>query len=399
MTAETALGDCGRKPVSAERDKSNMKNFVYYVLITLFFVTLFSCTRQELPQKSVNQAMAADSGQTALDSLQIKTATRLDSFFSAKYQRNNFNGAVLFAQKGKVVFKKAYGFANYRKKDSLTTRSIFQLASVSKPLTAYAVMLLKQNGKLDYEDEVGKYIADFPYPGITIRMLLTHRSGLPNYMYFADRFWHSRRKPIFNRDVVDLMIRHKPLHYYKPNVRYNYCNTNYALLALIIEKVSGKSYENFMKEEVFQPLEMFDSVVYRNGEIRNGDGVTGYDRRGRVAENSYLNGVVGDKGIYSSVEDLFKWDQAMYQGSLVRHETLAEAFVPAHPDLRDYDNYGFGWRIDASDSQNKVVYHSGWWKGFRSYFIRKLGEQKTIIILTNHIRRSQVGIRFLRSLF
>ena len=375
-----------------------MKNSIYFLII-IGFISSFCCTRQELPQKKVAQAVSVDSGRVMLDSVQVKTAARLDSFFSEKYKRKSFNGTVLFAQKGKVVFKKAYGFANYRKKDSLTTRSIFQLASVSKPLTAYAVMLLKQNGKLDYEDDVGKYIADFPYPGITIRMLLTHRSGLPNYMYFADRYWHSRRKPISNRDVLDLMIKYKPLHYYKPNVRYNYCNTNYALLALIIEKVSGKSYEEFMKEEVFQPLEMFDSVVYRNGSIAKGNGVTGYDKRGRVSENSYLNGVVGDKGIYSSVEDLFKWDQAMYQGKLVSRETLTEAFIPAHPDLRNYDNYGFGWRIDASDPKNKVVYHAGWWKGFRSYLIRKLGEQKTIIVLTNNIRRNHLGIRLLRNLY
>ena len=244
------------------------------------------------------------------------------------------------------------------------------------------------------------YFPDFPYENITIRMLLSHRSGLPEYMYFADKLWPSRSKPITNQDVLSLMIKFKPYKYYDPGKRYNYSNTNYCLLVLIIEKVSGMTFENFMKSQIFEPLGMNNSYVLRYEDIKEPEienVVVGYNKRGRRAENSYLNGVVGDKGIFSTVEDLFKWDTAIYQGRLVSKETMEEAFKPAHKDLRLNDNYGFGWRINENDG-DKIVFHSGWWKGFRTYYIRKLSEQKTIIVLTNTARHNFISIRKLTGL-
>ena len=217
---------------------------------------------------------------------------------------------------------------------------------------------------------------------------------------FADQLWKSRRTPLSNQDVLDLMILYKPDRYYLPNRRYNYSNTNYALLALIIEKVSGLSYAAFMKSEIFDPLGMKNSYVVAYDDMKSKaieTMVPGYYRPGRKVENSYLNGVVGDKGVYSTVEDLYLWDQALYQGRLVSLFTLEESFRPAHKDLRDYDNYGFGWRLNLNDG-NKIVFHSGWWKGFKTYFIRKINEQKTIIILTNTANHHFMSVRRLSGL-
>ncbi|GAB4338282.1 MAG: hypothetical protein Kow0037_22080 [Calditrichia bacterium] len=348
----------------------------------------------------------ADSTKITADSLRLPdslieaTASRLQHFFEKQYRLRRFNGTVLFAQNNRVIYKGAFGYSHFRKKIPLTTHSSFQLASVSKPITAYAILLLAQRHQLNLDDDLKKYFPEFPYDDITIRLLLTHRSGMPNYMYFAEEYWPSRRIPISNDDVLEMLIKHKPPHYYIPNYRYNYCNTNYALLASIIERVSGLPYDVFMKKEIFDPLNMNDTqIYYKSRNVKLANDVYGYNKRGRIAEDTYLNGVVGDKGIYSSVEDLFKFDQAINNGFPVTREWLEKAFTPAHRDLRIWDNYGLGWRIDASDPQNKVVYHSGWWKGFRTYYIKKLGEKKTIIVLTNHIRRSYLSNRLLRNLF
>ena len=231
-------------------------------------------------------------------------------------------------------------------------------------------------------------------------MLLNHRSGLPNYMYFSDSLWVDRKTIIHNDEMLDLMIKYHPPHYYIPNYRYNYCNTNYGLLAEIIEKASGQSFADFMKQEIFNPLGMHDAFVYDPEKIKEeNEIVIGYTKRGRRAENTYLNGVVGDKGIYASVEDLFKWDQAMYRGYLVTNETLKLAFKAQHKDLRIWDNYGYGWRLDLQNPEDRIVYHSGWWKGFRTYFIRKIDQEKTIIVLTNHEGRNYLSNHLLRNLF
>ena len=277
--------------------------------------------------------------------------------------------------------------------------SAFQLASVSKPITALAVLKLYDEKLINLEDTVQQYLPEFPYPGISIRMLLNHRSGLSNYMYFSDEFWPDRDVPITNNDVLDLMVKHTPKPYYPPDRRYNYSNTNYAILALIVERVSETSFEAFVKLNIFLPLDMSNSLIYNKSvNPKNFNDVTGYSGGRRVAENTYLNGVVGDKGVYASAIDLFKLDKALYDESLLSRETIEEAFTMQHKDLRVWDNYGLGWRINAKDPDNKVVYHSGWWKGFHTYFVRELGSKKTLIILSNTDRSSSMGIKELLSL-
>jgi CubicO group peptidase (beta-lactamase class C family) len=223
---------------------------------------------------------------------------------------------------------------------------------------------------------------------------------LPEYFYFADKYWEDRHKPITNMDVIQLMIDKHPQRYYLPDRKYNYINTNYCLLAAIVEKISGETFEEFMKEEVFEPLKMKDTFIYNKSHPVEHDNVAiGYTRRRRKAEDTYLNGVVGDKGVYTTVEDMLKFDQAMYSGYPLEIEILEEAFKPAHKRLYINDNYGFGWRINAQDSTNKIVYHTGWWKGFRSWFIRELGTKKTIVVLSNMSNQSVFGTSELVKLF
>ncbi len=328
-----------------------------------------------------------------------ETVEELGRYFTRKNKYNGFNGTVLYAVDGKIEFAKAYGYADLRKKDSLKLESSFQLASVSKPITSLAVLLLVEQGQVGLEDSLQVYFPDFPYHGITIRHLLTHRSGLPNYMYFCDSIWTNWEVPITNRDVLNIMIKDQPKVYYPPDRRYNYCNTNFALLALLVEQVSEMSFDLYVKSRIFLPLDMQDAQIYNKSITPvNYQAVKGYTGYRREADNTYLNGVVGDKGVYASVLDLFKLDQALQTGKLISHDLLDKAYEPQHKDLWKSDNYGLGWRINDSDPGNKVVYHTGWWKGFRSYFIRELGARKTIIVLTNTDRSGRLGLAELRGL-
>lgn len=359
-----------------------MKNLLYILVLFLSF----SCSLSEKSRAEYTpNPKTIDSSLLEVDPGYKLTASKIDKFFKQKLKRRLFNGTILFAQDGKIVHKGAYGFANYKKKTPLEINSVFQLASVSKPLTAYAILYLYEQGELSLNDTIDKFIPEFPYKGITIKHLLTHRSGLTNYMYFTDEKWADWTLPISNREVIDLMIEHKPSSYYKPNRRYNYSNTGYIILADIVERVSGMTFERFMRKKIFEPLGMKNSKVkpYRLGQNYYEPVVGHIEYRFRRIGKTYLNGTVGDKGIYSTVEDMFIWDRALKEGSLVSKRILNEAFEGCHKDLRKNDNYGYGWRINDVNENKKIVYHRGWWKGFRTYFIRVLDEDKTIVVLNN----------------
>jgi len=324
---------------------------------------------------------------------------KIENYFDLRF-REGFSGSVIFAEDGGILFGKSYGLANIHSKDSLHLNSAFQLASVSKPITALAVLILKEQGLLSLDDTLRQFIPDFPYPGVTIRMLLCHRSGLPNYMYLADEVWPDKEVPLSNDDMIDLLAVYKPKSYYPPNTRYNYSNTNYALLATIVERVSGVKFQDFVQKRIFNPIRMTNSSIYSKCDHpANPNPVTGYVSSRREAENSYLNGVVGDKGVYASAIDLLRLDQALYNNMPVSAATLDEAFTSHHKDLRLHDNYGLGWRLDVSDTANAVIYHSGWWKGFKTQFVRETGTRRTIIVLSNTLRGSNFKHRELRELF
>lgn len=368
-------------------------SWALYSTICLWLFLCASCSNHEqqttVPEKlpKVDPSIFAD-----LDSSFIAVkAIELDNKFKRLQSKSGFNGAVLYAEKGRVIFKNAYGYENVRlKKDSLSTSSSFQLASVSKMFTATAIMILKNDGRLDYDKDIRNYLPDFPYEGVSVRMLLTHRAGLPRYMSLAQDEWKNKKTPLGNDDLLQLFIDHPRDHYFSPDNGFHYCNTNYALLANIVESISGLYFDQFMKQRVFDPLNMDDSFVYN---LRNDSvvplyvdrGVPGYYHRGwrwREITNDYLNGVMGDKNVYTSVEDFYKFDRAMDQHSLLPDSILREAFQSGSPKYwKRKDNYGFGWRI--REELDSTVYHFGWWKGFRSFYIRDMKHGKTLIVLSN----------------
>ena len=310
------------------------------------------------------------------------------------HKHNGFNGNVLVAKKGKILYENALGWANYLTRDSLKLSSQFELASVSKTLTSTAILMLMERGKLKLDQNVKKFFPDFPYDGITIRLLLTHRSGMMNYVYFTDDIYRKehrdQRKGLNNAQEMALIAQYKPAPFNKPNIRFLYNNSNFMVLGAIIEKVTGMPYAQFMKENIFKPAEMAHTAVYSKAVYdKIPADVVGHDRnswRYSVAQN-FLDGPVGDKGIYSTVADLYLFDRAMRSDRLIKQQTQDSAYTDRNPMLRGHFNYGYGWRLFEAPGE-KVVYHTGWWHGFRHIFLRDMKNDVTIVLLGNMVNGS-----------
>jgi len=376
-----------------------MLNPTKYILITFLILSLLvNCSYEEKRDKrEKNTKFIYAETHTKNNS----TTNKIDSFFQNRYKQGAFNGAVLYSAHDTIYYKKVFGFANRKKRDSLKVNSKFQIASISKTFTAFGIMLLEKEGKLSFQDSIRNFFPDFPYNNITVHQLLVHRSGLPNYMYAADEHWKDKENTtIDNCDVIDILIGYEPMRYHKPGVRYNYNNTNYAILASIIETVSKMSYAKFMKENIFDPIGMTNTIVYdRDNSFNNVEPVIGYLNWRRKAQNSYLNGVVGDKGIYSTVEDMNKFSQAIFENYFFTDDEMKIAYQLWNKELYNHDNYGYGWRVNMLPDSSKIVYHTGWWKGFRSYFFRSLKDEKTIIVLSNNSRTGKISSKKLLDLF
>jgi CubicO group peptidase (beta-lactamase class C family) len=322
-----------------------------------------------------------------------KLSKEIDAFVEKLHRTRQFNGNVLVARKGKIIYERAIGWADYLHRDSLKINSVFELASVTKPFTATAILLLEEQGKLNLDQNVKEFFPDFPYEGITIRFLLSHRSGMMNYVYFTDDIWKEKMKPMSNMDVMKLIAQHKPAPYAQPDKVFHYNNSNYMVLAAIIEKVTGKSYTHFMENAIFKPLGMknthvFSTTVFKKIPVD----VVGHDRvwRRSVVQN-FLDGPVGDKGIYSTLHDLYLFDRAMRAGKVLRKESLDSAYTPRNPLQYGHFSYGYGWRLFEAPNQ-ELVYHTGWWHGFRHIFVRDLKNDVTIIFLSNLTNGSLLGL-------
>lgn len=366
-------------------------------LILLLFVFLVSCSSRKekaFTPEEVRQwpVVNADSIFKDLDAPVIsQRAAKIDKTCTNLKKKTTFNGTLLFAEKGRVVLVKSYGVKNLRtRKGELHNDDIYQLSSVSKMFTAEAIMILKSRGLIDYDADIRKYIPEFPYEGITTRMLLTHRSGLSRYETLADNNWPSKKKPFTNDDMIDYYVKYKPDPYFKPDNGFHYCNVNYAMLASIVKRVSGKPFVDFMREDLFDAIGMHRSYIYDMPtdtmvSLYLPDCVQGYylgRRKPRQAQNEYLNGVKGDKIMFSNVEDMYRFKVAIDYGLLVPDSIQAEAFVPGSPKYsKRKDNYGFGWRI--SRKHPGCYYHYGWWKGYRSFFLIDKVNDRTLIVLTN----------------
>lgn len=313
---------------------------------------------------------------------------KIQQFFEDHFDETFFSGAILVAKDDNIYYQACRGLGNYRdKSDSICLRSNFQLASASKPFTSYAILRQIYLGKLKLTDSVHNILPDFKYKGITVEMLLSHFSGLPNYMYLTDEYWGWDKGSISNNDVLNLFNIHNPSGG-RPNSHFYYNNTNYLVLASIIEKLTGMTYDKYMKDSIFTPLGMNNTCIFNNGNREELQLAT-YGHLGdlRPIYYDYLDGVMGDKGVFSNLYDLLKFDEALYDCKLVPCSLLEEAWKPRTDSMETAGGaYGLGWRLRNNKDVGKVIFHSGWWKGYRSLFIRVPQVHGTIIILSNTVR-------------
>lgn len=358
-----------------------MKNLV----IVLAVAAIYGCNGQANTPPAESKPIPAISASSAISAGEMRHyKSRVEEFVDSAFGSRSFNGSVLVAKNGEVIYERYAGFRNPRvKRDSIDPSTPFHLASVSKTFTAMAVLKLQEEGKLNTNDEIAKYFPGIPLPGVTIKSLLNHRSGIPNYVHYMERLGWDRRRQMTNKDVVDFIFaRRKDIQIGPPDRRFSYSNTNYALLALIIEKVTGQTYPDFMRLAFFQPLDMNDTYVFTMADSARF--LPSYFSSGRQYAFDYLDQVYGDKNVYSTVRDMLKWDRALYAGTFFKQSTLDSAFSGYSFEKPGVNNYGLGWRMFMLKSGKKFVYHNGWWHGNRTAFYRLPDDNVSIIAFSNN---------------
>jgi CubicO group peptidase (beta-lactamase class C family) len=354
------------------------------LFITCFLYTLRSCDYAGRNNAALTEdtSVAANVHYASIPSTELsRYVSAVEDFWDSALDHPSFSGSFLVAKNGQIIFERYRGYADLAKKDSLTHRHAFHIASISKTFTAMGVLKLFEEGRIQLSDTLGKFFPNFPYQGITVKMLLSHRSGLPNYAYYLEKNKWDKKVRVTNQDVLQSLYTYQPNLDFTSGKRFAYCNTNYALLALIIEKITGIPYHQFMKIAFFDPLQMQDTYVYTQADSARA--MPSYEYNGRQWGFDYLDLVYGDKNIYSTARDLLKWDQALYGNDLFKQSTLDSAFTPYSHEKPGIKNYGLGWRMFCYPTGRKIIYHNGWWHGNNTVLTRLVQDSATIIVLGN----------------
>ena len=328
----------------------------------------------------------------------VKCFSQQESFDSTFSAAKEFSGVVLVAENGKPVYHKAFGYREFENQIALQTSDIFELASVSKQFAAMIIMMLKEKGKLNYDDSVSKYL-EIPYKGMTIRNLLTHTSGLPDYQEIMDKYW-DKSKVAGNPDWIDYLNKYAPPKHFEPGEKYEYSNTGYLLLASIAEKASGKDFIELCRKWIFRKLKMKSTDIRTLEEKKTTKNFAiGHiyveERNKWVRADSFpssnytiwLGNRKGPGRISSTAADLLKWDKALYTEKLIKQSTLQDAFTPMKLNNGSFSNYGFGWVVRTDSLLGKIVWHNGDNPGYKTQIIRYIDKKKTIIVLNNNAHR------------
>lgn len=340
---------------------------------------------------------------------------KLDSLFNSVNNYKQINGGVLIAENGNAIYKKFFGFADIENKIPNTNSTEFTLASVSKIFTSTAILQLRDKGKLHIDDHFKKYFSDFPYPDITIRNLLSHTSGLPDYELYEEQIKENPDKIFTIHDILPaLKIWKKPLAF-KAGEKWEYSNTNFCLLALLVEKLSGMSFQKYVQKNIFIPSKMYHTYFLYDGihkidknrafnydypflyscNFKNVDSIKQYRWR-----EYNVSGFVGQGNIFTTTADMLNFDNALYSGKILKPATLAEAFTPTKLNNGENNNantgmgkasYGLGWFIFNDTTKGKIVWHTGGQPGALSIFLRNITKKQIIIMFDNNFHRTLYG--------
>lgn len=385
-----------------------MKFLKYIFLFTLPILLFSTCSKQEktddgvvkVNKEGIPVMQPLTEEMPALTSSYITTKKNaVARFFDNTWSTKNDNVSFLVAKNGQIIYENYLGFANKRTDENITKDTPLHIASVSKVLTSTAILLLIDTQKLKLDQKVTSILKNFPYPDVTIQTLLNHRSGMKNYAYFTYEkgVWNTK-ETLTNEDIVTIMVENKIPLETKTDTHFSYCNTNYAILALIIEKITRLKYPEAMKQMLFSPLGMTNTFVYDNDKDR-GNVSPSYKGNNMEIGVDYLDGIYGDKNIYSTPRDILKFDKARYASFFLNPDLLKKVYQGYSYENKGTKNYGLGIRMVEWEKGEPFYFHNGWWHGNTSSFINLRKEKVTIIVLSNKFTKKTYHTKKLAALF
>jgi len=384
-----------------------LKIIQYTTLLFSLMLFTFSCSKQEKTEDvivkvnknglPVMQPLREELPKLSSDYSKDKKYN-VSRYFEKTWSEKNDNVAFLVAKNGQIIYENYMGYANKRTGEMITKDMPLHIASVSKVLTATAILMLIDANKISLDQKLTTIIKNFPYPEVTVQTLLNHRSGLKNYAYFTfeNGNW-DKKKTLTNEDIVTVMVEKEIPLERKTDTGFGYCNTNYAMLALVIERITGLKYAEAMKEMIFAPLGMTNSFVF---DITKDRGMIAPSYRGTMEIGiDYLDGVYGDKNIYATPRDLLKFDKARYAPFFLNAELVKKVYKGYSYESKGTRNYGLGIRMNEYEKGEPFYFHNGWWHGNTSSFINLRKEKVTIIVLSNKFTRKTYQAKKLATLF
>lgn len=383
----------------------------FSAIIALFLCSgLVSC-KKEIFNKEKTETELPNFGNIDVDDVFERNDGKMDTdsvlpfienYYSRVWEKGDLWGGLLIAKGDHIIFEKYRGFAMQPGVKPITENVPMHVASVSKTLTAMAMMKLVEAGKVKLDDPVTKFFPEFPYPYVTVFTLLSQRSGLPKYEYFIEIIHPApaelSKKFITNKDVLNLLIRYKPDLARETNTGFMYCNTNFALLALIIEEITKTPFPDAMEQMVFRPLKMKNTFVFTEKDTATA-ARSFYNRGPRVYPLDRLDLIYGDKNVYTTPRDLLNFSKALYAKNFLKDDLMKMVFEPYSNEKPGINNYGLGFRMKIFDNGEKLTYHNGWWHGSNTVFAHLLKSNVTIVAIGNKYSQRVYSALALSGLF
>lgn len=368
------------------------------VLIATIFLFVFSCknksdNKENLSENTTNLPNYGnvDLGKvfsSADGSLSNKDfiVNYINQYYKKVWEGSDLSGGILVAKGDQILYENYRGFGREGNQMPIDQNTPLHVASVSKTLTAMAMLKLVEAGKIKLTDHLTQFFPGFPYLDVTVKTLLDQRSGLPKYEYFIAKIQPApaelSKTYITNQDVLNMIIKYKPELARETDTGFMYCNTNFALLALLIEKVTKTPFPQLMKEMVFTPLKMKNSYIFQEKDIPTAS-QSFYYSGNKLYPLDRLDLIYGDKNVYTTPRDLYNFSKALYSKDFLKPELMQMVFEPYSNEKAGLNNYGLGFRMKIFDNGEKLTYHNGWWHGTNSVFAHLLKSKVTIIAIGN----------------
>ena len=372
-----------------------MKLFRSLFFLLLFSILLYSCKKED-KNEQITETSLPNFGNINLDGIFKRKDNRLenkdsivsviDNYYKNVWEKGDLWGGFLVAKGDEILYESYRGFAEDNKQVPINDTVALHVASISKSITAMAMMKLIDAGKLNIDDPVTKFFPKFPYPKVTVFTLLSQRSGLPKYEHLigkiAPKPAEFDKKYLSNQDILNVLIQYKPELARETNTGFMYCNTNYAMLALLIEHVTKMPFPEAMQQIVFRPLKMKNTYILQEKQMASA-AKSFYQRGPKVYPYDHLDLIYGDKNVYTTPRDLLNFSKALYAKNFLTPELHEKIFQPYSNEKPGINNYGIGFRMKIFDNGEKLTYHNGWWHGTNSVFAHLLKSNVTIIAIGN----------------